>query len=135
MPTLYLRLAGVLALLVAAAGLFFSGWYVRGLKSERDALKESAGERARLDEQLESERKRADGYSQQVIDLLANTPQATNTVREIVRANPSACVRPEPVTDGLSRALASANQAISASLSNGVLPADADKAEQPDGRR
>lgn len=120
----YAALARVLAMLLAAAGLFFSGWYVRGLKSERDALKESAGERARLDAQLESERKRADGYSQQVIDLLANTPQATNTVREIVRANPSACVRPEPVTDGLSRALASANQAIAASRGDKAVSSD-----------
>lgn len=131
----YAALARLLAMLLAASGLFFSGWYVNGLRHERNALEADASATADLNKKLEAERVRADGYSQQVIDLLERTPQATNTVREIVRANPSPCVRPGPVTDGLSLALASANQAIAASLRDGVLSPDADQAQQPDGRR
>lgn len=131
----YAALAGVVFTLLGGAGLFFAGWYVNGLRHERNALKDSAGATAALNEKLEAERVRANGYSQQVIDILAATPPATNTIREIVRANPSPCQRPDPVTDGLSLALASANQAIAASLRDGVLPPDADQAKQSDGRR
>lgn len=130
----YAALARVLALLLAAAGLFYSGWWVNGMRHENAALKATSKERAALDKALADERVKAASLDAQVQALLSREP-AVRTIRETIRANPSPCVRPEPVTDGLSRALASANQAIAASLSNGVLPADADKAEQPDGRR
>jgi hypothetical protein len=131
----YVALAVAAGLSLGGAGLFFAGWYVNGLRHERNALEADANATADLNNKLEAERKRADGYSQQVIDLLERAPQATNTVREIVRANPSPCMRPGPVTDGLSLALASANQAITASIRDGVLPPDADQAQQSDGRR
>lgn len=38
-------------------------------------------------------------------------PRAENTIREIVKANPSNCTQPKPVTDGLQRAIDKANAA------------------------
>ena len=124
-------------LLAAAAvvcGSFGAGWYVNGQRHENKALRADAGRQDALNKAVEAERERADGYSRQVIALLEATPPVTNTVREVIRANPSACVRPEPVTLSLQSALSRANQAIAAAGGNGALPADASKAVKPDGR-
>lgn len=117
----YAALARVLALLVAAAGLFFAGWYVNGLRHERNALKEDADSQSALNDLLAKERERANGYSEQVIALLS-APKASNTIREVIRENPSKCVRPGPVTDGLRTEVDRANTAIAASRDTGVLP-------------
>lgn len=123
MPGQYAALARVLAMLFAAAGLFCSGWYVNGMRHENADLKRTSKERAALDKALADERVRAAGLDAQVQQLLAREP-AVKTIRETIRANPSACVRPEPVTNGLSRAVASANQAIAASRGDKALSAD-----------
>jgi hypothetical protein len=117
----YAALARVLALLVAALGLFMSGWYVNGLRHERNALASDADRQSALSQELAKERERANGYSEQVIALLS-APKASNTIREVIRENPSKCVRPVPVTDGLRAEVDRANQAIAASRNNGVLP-------------
>lgn len=119
----YAALARVLAMLLAAAGLFCSGWYVNGMRHENADLKRTSKERAALDKALADERVRAAGLDAQVQQLLAREP-AVKTIRETIRANPSTCVRPEPVTDGLSRAVASANQAIAASRGDKAVSAD-----------
>lgn len=124
-------------LLIAAAvvcAAFGAGWYVNGMRHENKALRADAGRQEALATAIEAERVRADQYSQQVIDLLQATPPVTNTIRETIRENPSACVRPGPVTDSLHQALSRANQAIAAAGGNGALPADAGEAGKPDGR-
>ena len=117
----YAAVARVLALLVAAAGLFMSGWYVNGLRHERNALASDADRQSALSQELAKERERANGYSEQVIALLS-APKASNTIREVIRENPSKCVRPGPVTDGLRTEVDRANTAIAASRNDGVLP-------------
>ena len=121
--------------LVAVAvvcGAFGAGWYVNGMRHDNAALRADAGRQEALNEALDAERRRADQYSQQVIDLLQATPPVTNTIRETIRENPSSCVRPTPVTDSLHQALSRANQAIAAAGGNGALPADAGEAVKPD---
>lgn len=123
--------------LVAVAvvcGAFGAGWYVNGMRHENAALRADAGRQEALNKAVDKERDRADRYSQQVVDLLQATPPVTNTIRETIRENPSACVRPDPVTDSLHQALSRANQAIAAAGGNGALPADAGEAVKPDGR-
>jgi len=120
----YAALARMLAVLIAAAGLFCSGWWIRGVKDERDTLKDKAGEQQALNELLASERTRANQYSDQVIALLS-APKAGTTIREIVRNAPSNCVRPEPVSTGLQRAVESGNQAIAASRGGPTLQGNA----------
>ena len=123
--------------LVAVAvvcGSFGAGWYVNGMRHENASLRSDADRQEALNEAVEAERERADGYSRQVIALLEATPPVTNTIRETILENPSKCVRPAPVTDGLHQALSRANQAIAAAGGNGALPADAGEAVKPDGR-
>ena len=121
--------------LVAVAvfcGAFGAGWYVNGMRHENKALRADAGRQDALNAAVEAERERADGYSRQVIALLEATPPVTNTVREVVRANPSACVRPEPVTLSLQSALGRANQALAASRGDGAVPRPADETNGAD---
>ena len=123
--------------LVAVAvvcGAFGAGWYVNGMRHENASLRADADRQEALNEALDAERRRADRYSQQVVDLLQATPPVTHTVRELTRAYPSPCTRPAPVTDSLHQALSRANQAIAAAGGNGALPADAGEAVKPDGR-
>lgn len=120
------------ALAGALCGSFGAGWYVNGQRHENKALRADAGRQEALATAIEAERVRADGYSRQVIALLEATPPVTHTIREVVRANPSACVRPAPVTDSLHQALSRANQAIAAAGGNGALPADAGETVKPD---
>ncbi len=127
----WLRLAIAVAVV---CGSFGAGWYVNGQRHENKALRADAGRQEALASAIEAERRRADQYSQQVIDLLQATPPVTNTIRETIRENPSSCVRPAPVTDSLQSALSRANQAIAAAGGNGALPADASEAVKPDGR-
>lgn len=117
----YLILAGVVLAALGGAGLFGAGWYVNGIRHERNALKADADSQSALNEQLANERERANGYSEQVIALLS-APKASNTIREVIRANKSDCVRPGPVTDGLRTEVDRANTAIAASRDTGVLP-------------
>ena len=121
--------------LVAVAvvcGAFGAGWYVNGMRHDNAALRADAGRQEALNEALDAERRRADQYSQQVIDLLQAAPPVTHTVRELTRAYPSPCVRPDPVNDSLHQALSRANQAIAAAGGNGALPTDAGEAVKPD---
>lgn len=123
--------------LVAVAvvcGAFGAGWYVNGMRHENASLRADADRQEALNKAVDKERDRADRYSQQVVDLLQATPPVTNTIRETILENPSACVRPAPVTDGLHQALSRANQAIAAAGGNGALPADAGETVKPDRR-
>ena len=113
-------------------GAFGAGWYVNGQRHENKALRADAGRQEALAAAVEKERDRANQYSQQVIDLLQATPPVTNTIRETIRENPSACVRPTPVTDGLHQALSRANQTLAASRSDGAVPKPADQANIAD---
>lgn len=120
------------ALAAALCGAFGAGHHYASIKSDNKALRADAGRQDALNKAVEAERERADGYSRQVIALLEATPPVTNTVREVIRANPSACVRPEPVTLSLQSALSRANAAIAAAGSDGVVPSDASETRQPD---
>lgn len=122
------------ALAAALCGAFGAGHHYASIKSDNKALRADAGRQEALAAAVDKERVRADRYSQQVVDLLQATPPVTNTIRETIRENPSKCVRPAPVTDGLHQALSRANQAIAAAGGNGALPADAGEAIKPDGR-
>lgn len=117
---------------LALAGAFGAGWWVNGVRHERNALQESAGAREALDKALADERARADRYSQQVIDILAATPPATHTIKELTRAYPSPCVRPAAVTDSLRSAATRASAALAAARGDGAVPRPAAEAEPAD---
>ena len=130
--TPYKILAALVACLLALGLSFSSGWYVNGLRHENAALKASSSARAAFDKEMAKEQVRAAGLDAQIRELLAREP-AVKTVREVIRANPSACVRPAAVTDSLRTEVASANQAIAASRGDKAVSADSPKASQPDG--
>lgn len=107
----YAALARVLALLVAATGLFMSGWYVNGIRHERNALKADADSQSALNEQLAKERERANGYSDQVIALLS-APKPGESIREIVRTVKNDCKLEPSLIDAIGKAASDTNRRI-----------------------
>lgn len=102
------KAAGALTLLIAAFAL---GWYsgaLAGRLGKANAAQKQATEQ--LDKVLASlgeQDKRAEKL-QKTLDRL---PKSEGKVREIVRDNPSGCVLPPAVVDGLREAIRSANAA------------------------
>jgi type VI protein secretion system component VasK len=102
------KAAGALILLIA---VFALGWYsgaLAGRLGKANAAQKQATEQ--LDKVLASlgeQNKRAEKL-QKTLDRL---PKSEGRVREIVRDNPSGCVLPPAVVDGLREAIRSANAA------------------------
>ena len=119
----YAALIKLLIALGAASALFIGGCHYGATKAENTALKADQKAMAELAGKLEEERQRANGLNDQIRTLLER-PAARDTIREIVKTNPSNCVRPAAVSDGLRQEIDSANQAIAASRGGSKVPDD-----------
>lgn len=110
----YAAMIRVIACIVAAAALFVGGCKYGGTSAENSAMKSEQKAMNELAGKLEEERQRANWLNDQIRTLL-DRPAARDTIREIVKTNPSNCARPPAVVDGLRQEIESANQAIAAS--------------------
>lgn len=98
----------------AASALFIGGCHYGVTKTENASMKAEQKAMNELAGKLEDERQRANGLNDQIRTLL-DRPAARDTIRTVIRENPSNCVRPAATTDGLRQEINSANQAIAAS--------------------
>lgn len=119
----YAALIKAILVMGAASTLVIGGCHYGVTKTENASMKAEQKAMSELAEKLEEERQRANGLSEQIRTLL-DRPAARDTIREIVKTNPSNCVRPAAVSDGLRQEIDSANQAIAASRGAGILPVD-----------
>lgn len=95
-----------------------------GAKLERlKTLLEERDKRSELVEKFNKEQAKSAALNEQVRELL-DRPAAKDTVRTVIRENPSNCARPEPVTDSLRAEVDRANKAIAASRNGDSLQAD-----------
>lgn len=102
-------------LVIGAAFLCIAASFNIGAKLER--LKTLIEQRDAVDAMRQSlldEQARNVELNEQIRTLL-DRPAARDTIREIVKTNPSTCIRPTAVADGLRQEIDSANQAIAAS--------------------
>lgn len=99
------------AVLLIGAG-FASGYHVRDLSADAAATKVQnnllADQLNNINKQLVLQ---AEGQKA-ITDKLARVP-SKDTIREIVKVNPSGCTLPSPVTDGLRDQVSKANAARS----------------------
>lgn len=119
----YAAMIRVIACIVAAAVLFVGGCRYGSLTVEVDSLKSAEDSRQHAAKALEAEMVRSAELNGQVQALLSRKP-ARETIRELVNANPSDCVRPDAVTAGVQNEIHRANQAIAASRNGDSLQAD-----------
>ena len=119
----YAAMIRVIACIVAAAVLFVGGCRYGSLTVEVANLKASDAAWNEMGEKLAAEQARSAELNGQVQQLLSRKP-AKETIRELVNANPSDCVRPDGITNGLRKEVDSANQAIAASRNGDSLQAD-----------
>lgn len=110
----YAALIKLLLVIGAASALFLGGCHYGTTKAENASMKAEQKAMGELAERLEEERQRANGLNEQIRTLL-DRPAAKDTIRTIIRENPSTCVRPAALVDGLRQEIDSANQAIAAS--------------------
>lgn len=119
----YAAMIRVIACIVAAAVLFVGGCRYGSLTVEVANLKASDAAWNEMGEKLAAEQARSAELNGQVQQLLSRKP-AKETIRELVNANPSDCVRPAAVTAGVQNEIHRANQAIAASRNGDSLQAD-----------
>lgn len=110
----YAALIKVLLVIGAASALFLGGCHYGTTKAENVSMKAEQKALSELAEKLEEERQRANGLNEQIRALL-DRPAAKDTIRTVIRENPSNCARPPALVDGLRQEIDSANQAIAAS--------------------
>ncbi len=110
----YAALIKAILVVGAASALFIGGCKYGTTEAENSAMKFEQKAMNELAGKLEEERQRANGLNEQIRTLL-DRPAARDTIREIVKTNPSTCARPAALVDGLRAEIDSANQAISAS--------------------
>jgi hypothetical protein len=98
--------------LLVAVWLVFMGYHYRDLSCKRDAAeRESAA--------LKAERAQVEYWQKQAFDKdealrkALSAPKAAPKIEKVIRANPSRCVVPAPVADGLRDAIREGNAAIS----------------------
>jgi cbb3-type cytochrome oxidase subunit 3 len=108
----YLREAGVLVL--AALFIAYSVWLYR-----------DGGKAARLDcaqrenRELQAQRAEIERLQKEAFDRdealrkALSAPKAAPTIQKVIRANPSPCVVPAPVANGLRDAIRAGNKALS----------------------
>lgn len=119
----YAALIRVLACILAASVLFVGGCHHGKTSAELKEYEDGDKARAALADLLDKERERSAGLNDEIRALL-NRPNARDTLREVIRENPSSCERPAAVTDGLRSEIAAANQAIAASGGNDQVRTD-----------
>lgn len=117
----YAALIKVIAILGAAFSLFIGGCHYGKVSTRVKAYEADGKSQSALVEMLTKEQARSQEMSEQIRSLM-DRPQAKDTIREIIRTNPSNCVRPTAVTDGLQVEIAAANKAITASRGRGAVP-------------
>lgn len=110
----YAALIKLLLVIGAASAFFLGGCHYGTTKAENASMKAEQKAMSELAEKLEEERQRASGLNEQIRTLL-DRPAAKDTIRTVIRENPSNCIRPAAVSDGLRQEIDSANQAIAAS--------------------
>lgn len=110
----YAALIKAILVMGAASALFIGGCHYGVTKTENASMKAEQKAMSELAEKLEEERQRANGLNAQIRTLL-DRPAAKDTIRTVIRENPSNCTRPTAVSDGLRQEIDSANQAITAS--------------------
>lgn len=112
--TPYLPAIKALAVALLLGAVFSAGYGLRDLQADKAEAKQLSGLLADqlndINKQLELQ---AQGQ-QRLTESLARVP-GKETIREIVKQNPSGCVLPEPVADGLRRQVDQANAAIDSS--------------------
>ena len=104
--TLLARYWKPLAALALCAALLFTGWHMRGTHDQAQAARTLiAQQKALMDANAKAE--------QANVALIAELqkPKAGVEIRELVRNNPSQCVMPTAVFNGLLRAIREANAA------------------------
>ena len=119
----YAAMIRVIACIVAAAVLFVGGCRYGSLTVEIDSLKSAEESRQAAAKALEAEMVRSAELNGQVHQLLSRKP-AKETIRELINASPSDCLRPDSITNGLRKEVDSANKAIAASRNGDSLQAD-----------
>lgn len=110
----YAALIKAILVMGAASALFIGGCKYGKTEAENSAMKSEQKAMNELAEKLEEERQRTNGLNEQIRTLL-DRPAAKDTIRTVIRENPSNCTRPPAVVDGLRAEIESANQAIAAS--------------------
>ena len=109
---------------IVAASLFTYFVYDYGYtRAEKKSLEKDQASIAKMAESLAAEQVRSAELNGQVQQLLSRKP-AKETIRELINANPSDCVRPDAVTAGVQKEIHRANQAIAASRNGDSLQAD-----------
>lgn len=107
-PALLKGLLGVLFL----AAVFGAGYGLRDIQADKADAKQLS---AQLADQLNTINKQLELQAQgqqRLTESLARVP-GKDTIREIVKQNPSGCVLPEPTADGLRQQVDQANAARS----------------------
>lgn len=118
----YAALIRVIACIAAAALLFVGGCRYGATSAHLEAMLADEKEHRAIAESMAAEQVRSAELNAQVQALLSRKP-ARETIREIVNANPSDCVRPDAVTSGLQNEVDAANAAIAASRGGDPLQA------------
>lgn len=110
--TPYLPALKLLAIGLFLAAVFGAGYGLRDLQADKADAKQLS---AQLADQLNTINKQLELQSEgqkKLTDSLARVP-GKETIREIVKQNPSGCVLPGPVADGLRQQVDQANAARS----------------------
>jgi hypothetical protein len=108
----YVREAG--AVLALAAFFAYTAWmyHLGGTQARKDCAE-------RENAQLKAERAQVEYWQKQAFDKdealrkALSVPKAAPKIDKVIRANPSRCVVPAPVADGLRDAIRAGNAAIS----------------------
>ena len=119
----YAAMIRVIACIVAASLFTYFVYDYGYTRAEKKSLEQDQASIKQMAESLAAEQVRSAELNGQVQQLLSRKP-AKETIRELVNANPSDCVRPDGITNGLRKEVDSANQAIAASRNGDSLQAD-----------
>lgn len=119
----YAAMIRVIACIVAVSLFTYFVYDYGYTRAEKKSLENDQASIAKMAESLAAEQVRSAELNGQVQQLLSRKP-AKETIRELVNANPSDCVRPAAVTAGVQNEIHRANQAIAASRNGDSLQAD-----------
>ena len=119
----YAAMIRVIACIVAAALFTYFVYDYGYTRAEKKLLEQEQAGIKQMAESLAVEQVRSAELNGQVQQLLSRKP-AKETIRELVNANPSDCVRPDSITNGLRKEVDAANQTIAASRNGDSLQAD-----------
>lgn len=110
----YAAMIRVIACIVVASLFTYFVYDYGYTRAEKRALQQDKAMVEAMADSLAAEQARSAELNGQVQQLLSRKP-AKETIRELVNANPSDCVRPAAVTAGVQNEIHRANQAIAAS--------------------